>query len=207
MSDNFIEEIKEEIRNDQIQRIWRDYGHVIVGALVAIIIATVGYIIWHNHKVSALNEQTITYEQILAARAEGKEDTEALANLKDSGSKGYQLLSSMMTATDQSASQAAKDLADLSEDSSFRAFYHDLAGLQAVMRKFDQTNGKELLEDLSDFDTKSPTLQAQALELKGYAFMKLNDKQSAAGAFRAAIEHPNATPSLVIRARAMLEML
>lgn len=206
MSDNFIEEIKEEIRNEQIQRIWRDYGHVIIGMIVAIVISTVGYIVWYNYKTSQLNNQAIAFETQLDARASAQKETD-FTSLMESGSKGISLLSSYLAASEKSAFDASQDLKKLSEDASFKPFYRDLATLQSIMRKFNETNGRELLSELAAFDDSKSIVQAQAQELKGYAHLKLNDRQAALAAFQAVLTNQTATQSMTLRARAMIEML
>ena len=206
MSDNFIEEIKEEIRNEQIQRIWRDYGNVIIGTIIAIIVATALYIAWHSYQENQLNERTIAFETQLEKLNNSDQDLD-LEALKTNKSKGYELLGSFLVAGQKSSFEAASELQALSESARYKSFYKELAALQGIMRKFDDTNGRELLKDLEPLLEGKTIVRVSALELVGYAHMKLNNRDQALNAFKAVSEDPNAPQSMMIRARAMMEVL
>lgn len=219
MSDNFIDEIKEEIRQDQIQSIWRNYGSMIIGTIVAIVVATIAYLFWHNYQEKKLTEQTLRFESQLEIMNDATKSTEngsgasktSFQEATSDSSKGYQLLGQYLDAGQKTSLDAARELLELSKNTSFKPFYRDLAELQAIMRKFDDTNGNELLQDLSSFmntsDGKPSVLLALAFELQGYAHMKLGNAAKAAEAFRQVIENKQATPSMGVRAKAMLELL
>lgn len=209
MSDNFIEEIKEEVRNDQIQALWREYGNVIIGFIITIIIATIGYLLWHSHKEDQLVEQTLAYEKNIAFAADSTQKDQAdFSKLQANGTKGYQLLSSFQgAALVSSLADVKAELEKITENSSYNAFYRQLAQLQIVMKKFDSTNGKELLKDLEILVGTKSIVQAAALELAAFAHMKLNNGAAAKATFVQVAQHPNATQSMVVRARAMVEML
>jgi len=47
MSDlNFIREIDEEVRRDQMLKLWQRYGHYAIGLAVLIVLATAGWRGW-----------------------------------------------------------------------------------------------------------------------------------------------------------------
>ena len=66
------------MRNDQLLARWREYGNIIIGAILAIILATIGYLFWHSHQEKKLLEQTLIYEKNiqLSANKDNKDKEE-----------------------------------------------------------------------------------------------------------------------------------
>ncbi len=207
MSDDFMKEIKEDVRHDQLLAIWNDYGNVIIGAIIAIILATIGYLFWHNHQEEKLLEQTLAYEKNLDLEV-SKGEKPDYSSLIQEGSTGYKIMGIFEQARSAGTAQEASDLLkSLADNSSFEGFYRQLAELQLVMKKFDSTNGKVLLENLENLVSKESFVQSAAIELQGFAYLKLRNIKAALQAFSSVAQHPQAPQSMRIRARAMLEML
>lgn len=207
MSDDFIEEIKEDVRNDQLVAIWNEYGNVIIGSIIAIILATIAYLFWHDHQKEKLLEQTLAYEKNLNIEV-SKGQKPDYTSLIDGGSTGYKIMGIFEQARAASSAKETEDLlTSLAENSSFDGFYRQLAELQAIMGTFDSTNGKVLLESLENLVDKESPLQSAAIELQGFAHLKLNNIKMARQAFSSVAQHPQAPQSMRVRARAMLETL
>lgn len=62
---NLLQEIDDTLRAERMAQIWKDFGGLIVSASIAILLATVGWVIWKNHMESANMEST---SQMIAAR-------------------------------------------------------------------------------------------------------------------------------------------
>ena len=107
-------------------------------------------------------------------------------------------------ATSKESQDLLKSLAD---NSSVDGFYRQLADLQIVMKKFDSTNGVELLKDLEEMVAKESPIQAASLELQGFAHLKLRNFKAALQSFSAVAQHPQAPQSMRTRAFAMVETL
>ncbi len=207
MSDDLIEEIKEDIRNDQLVAFWNEYGNIVIGIIIAIVLMTVGYLFWHNHQQQKLLDQTLIYEKNLEHTDSKAEKPDYAALIKD-GSKGYQILGSFEQARLSSSTKEAEDLLkSMANNTSYDAFYRETAALQAIMRKFDSTNGAVLLEDLETLVNKASPLQAAALELQAFAYLKLRQTKKASEVFLSVAKHPQAPQSMRVRAQAMLETI
>lgn len=207
MSDDLIEEIKEDIRNDQLVAFWNEYGNIVIGVIIAIVLMTVGYLFWHNHQEQKLLDQTLIYEKNLELTDSKAEKPDYAPLIKD-GSKGYQILGSFEQARLSSSTKEAEDLLkSMANNTSYDAFYRETAALQAIMRKFDSTNGSVLLEDLETLVNKASPLQAAALELQAFAYLKLRQSKKASEVFLSVAKHPQAPQSMRVRAQAMLETI
>lgn len=203
MKDNFIEEIKEEVRNDQMMAIWREYGNIIIGVVVAILLATAGYVFWHGQQEKKLKNYTLQFEAAVKDA-----DLDALNTLQDGSTKGYEMLSGFTKASlEPNLDASLKDLDEIASAAKFGSFYRQAAELQRIMKKFDITNGAEILDDLKPLIETTSVIQSAAFELKGFAHMKLGQKKQAIESFIAVSEHPNATQSMRMRAAAMVEQL
>lgn len=207
MSDDLIEEIKEDIRNDQLVAFWNDYGNIIIGGVIAIILATIGSLLWNNHQEDKLLEQTLAYEKNLESDPLKGEKADYSSLIQD-GSVGYQILGSFEQARLASSTQEAEDLLKaMARNTSYDSFYRETAALQAIMRKFDSTNGTVLLEDLESLVNTTSPLQAAALELQAFAYLKLREVKKASQGFMSVVKHPQAPQSMRARAQAMIEMI
>ncbi|HBN21990.1 MAG TPA: hypothetical protein DD412_01980 [Holosporales bacterium] len=207
MSDDLIEEIKEDIRNDQLVAFWNEYGNIIIGAIIGIVLMTVGYLFWHSHQEQKLLDQTLVYEKNLELDPSKAEKADYSSLIKD-GSMGYQILGSFEQARLSSSTKEAEDLLkSMANNTSYDSFYRETAALQAIMRKFDSTNGAVLLEDLDPLVNKTSPLQAAALELQAFAYLKLRQTKKASEVFISVAKHPQAPQSMRVRAQAMLETI
>ena len=210
MSDDFIEEIKEEVRYDQLKAIWDEYGNYIIGIILTIFLASVGYVVWHSQKEQRVLEQTLKYEKALEAFA-GKDSPKDMSNLDDlikDGSLGYKVLSIFKKAGETtSESEIETILAEVTDDKSIDAFYRDLARLQIIMQKFDSNNAKMFLDELEILANSSSKVQTAALELQGFAYIKLSAFNRARESFDQILKSDRASQAMKVRARAMLETL
>ena len=207
MSDDLIKEIKEDIRNDQLVAFWNEYGNFVIGAIIGIVLMTVGYLFWHNHQEQKLLDQTLVYEKKLELDLSKGEKADYSSLIKE-GSMGYQILGSFEQARLTSSTKDAEDLLKtMANNTSYDSFYRETASLQAIMRKFDSTNGAVLLEDLEPLVNKTSPLQAAALELQAFAYLKLRQTKKASEVFLSVAKHPQAPQSMRVRAQAMLETI
>lgn len=208
MHNDFIKEIKEDVRNDQLLAIWRDYHKVIIGVIVGIFVATGIYLVMHHRHQKSILEQTKLYEQFIDLKSETQPKPDYTALIAD-GTDGYKILGAFEQARAalENQSQADDLLKGISDNKSLDVFYRQLAELQIIMKNFDGTNGQVLLENLEPLVSKESAIQAAALELKAFAQLKLNDRKGAIQTFTTVLQHPQAPKSLQARARAMLDTL
>ena len=204
-TDEFIDDVKKSVRQDQVIQAWKNYGNTIITVILTIILFTGGYLFWNSYQENKLNKQTLVFEAAL-------QDPQALGTLDqliDEGSQGYKILALFTQAKAELSTfeTAEKKLQTVQSSKAIEPFYRDVAALEAVMVKFDSTNAAVLLEELSDLAHRNGPLQPAALELKGFAHMKLKQGAAAAQAFSAVENHPAVPRAMKLRARAMQEIL
>src|SRR5213595_3323562 len=135
---DIFREIDEELRRDNLLKLWSRYGkYVIAVALLAVLIAG-GIVAWREHQASERRAQASRYASALALARDGKSADAAklFAVLAQEGG-GYSLLAAFENAElmakggDRQAAIAAYDR--LAASSSIDAEFRDLAALLSVM--------------------------------------------------------------------------
>lgn len=147
MSDIF-NEVDEEVRREQLKRLWDRYGTLIVAALVLFVLGIAG---WRGYEWWAARKAAETgaaFEAAITLSEQGKtaDAQAAFAQIAKDGNAGYRALArfreiSELAATDPKAAISAYDA--LSTDSSVGPVLRDLAalragGLQVDIAPYDQ---------------------------------------------------------------------
>mgnify|MGYP002782253090 FL=1 len=69
-----IEEIKEDVRLDQLINFWKKYSNFIIGGLLTIILATIGYVVWGHVNHQKNQKYAAVYEEALRTSDKGESD-------------------------------------------------------------------------------------------------------------------------------------
>jgi len=142
-----IREIDEELRQDQVQKVWKRYGRIILGGAALCVAAVAGYQFWHEQDLKArraLSERFVQAQQQAAAG----ETAAAEAAFRELAAKdgGYGLLARFqLAAVDARAGKtdaALEAYKAIIADGAVPALYKDLASLLSA--------GLEINRDGSD---------------------------------------------------------
>lgn len=182
MSDasDVFREVDEEVRREQLKKLWERYGHFAV-ALAVVIVAAVaawrGYSWWEAKKAA---ESGAAFEAAISLSEAGKhaEAEAAFAKLAQDGTSGYRSLARVRAAaelaqTDPKAAVAAFEA--ISNDASADQTLRDLAALRAGGLLLDAANygeAQRLLEPLTGPDR---TFRHTARELLAVAAWRQGD--------------------------------
>src|SRR5690348_4257271 len=94
-NDEFIREVDEEYRRDQITQIWQRYNGIIIAVVVLIVAGVGGWRFWQHRQLTLAQEAAVRYEEALRLSSDdkGQEAQGALENVvkQDSGT-GYAML-------------------------------------------------------------------------------------------------------------------
>ncbi|HWB47572.1 MAG TPA: tetratricopeptide repeat protein, partial [Stellaceae bacterium] len=86
MSDIF-REIDEELRRDNLLKLWRQYGKYVIAVVVAALLIAGAVVAWRNHQLSLRQAQSVRYEAALSLLRQGK-DAEAAKIFATVGDEG-----------------------------------------------------------------------------------------------------------------------
>ncbi|MYZ48431.1 tetratricopeptide repeat protein [Propylenella binzhouense] len=138
-SDQFIREVDEELRRDQIKAIWDRFGVLIIGVCVAVVLVTAGYrgwLWWQQRQATAAGDR---FMAALQAADSGKRDEaeRLLSGLAADGYGGYDFLARLALAGEKAkAGETADAVADydgIAGDGNVPGDLRDLARLRAAL--------------------------------------------------------------------------
>lgn len=156
MSDtDFIREVDEELRDEQIKNMWDRFGPLVIGAALLIVLATAANKGWDYWKTSQAAKSGDAFISAIALSESGKqaEALAALEALQSAGSGGYPLLAQMRIAAETAAS-GDKDAAiglfsAIASDAGQPQNIQDLARVRAATLMLDQGKADEVILQLT----------------------------------------------------------
>lgn len=176
--DTIFREIDEEMRREQILKLWKDYGTYFVVAAAALILGVGGYQIYLHQQQVAIETSGASYDAAAQMIASGKADeaTAALDKIAKDGPAGYAALSQLrLAAAAAKAGKTAEAVAAYDAFAKARTadpIFTDFARLQAAALRLDQADWTEMQNWLIDLTDNSNTWRYSARELMGLAALK-----------------------------------
>ena len=165
MADIF-QEVDEEVRREQLKKLWDRYGNLLVAACVLVVVgvgAWRGYEYWQAKKAG---ETGLAFEQAVTLAEAGKhqEAEAAFAKIATDGTAGYRVIARLREAselaqTDKKAAVSAYDA--LAADKSAGQVIQDLAAVRAGLLLVDDTPYSEMQSAAGAVDGGGPDLSPQ----------------------------------------------
>ena len=211
MSDIF-REIDEELRRENLLKLWSRYGKYVIGVVVLVLVVAGGIAAWRSHEASERRAQSGRYSAALALVREGKtaDASRLFATLAQEGG-GYGLLASFAEAElvakngDRKAAIAAYDR--LSASSGIDREFRDLAVLLSVTHGLPDDDAKVAIERLQRLTENGNPWRASALELTAAAKLKAGDRNGALEIYKSLADDLSAPQRLRARAAEMAAAL
>ena len=211
MSDIF-REIDEELRRDNLLKLWRQYSRYIIAVVVLALLIAGGIAAWRKHELAQRQAQSLRYQAALSLLGEGK-DAEAakiFASVADQGG-GYGQLATFeaadLTAKAGQRKEAAADYDKLAGTSSLDPELRDAATLLAVMNGFSDADPKTVIDRLKPLTESGNSWRFTALELTAAARLKSGDKAGALAIYKQLADDLTAPEGVRARAAEMAAVL
>jgi len=212
-NDSFLREVNEEIRREQLKKLWERFGIFIVAGVVLLFVG-VGAYQWNKARQADLERKAgASFEAAsrLAAESKPQEAMQAFAAIAKDGPPGYRALASLRIAAEQAkAGRTADALAayeKLSNDPSIDEIMRDFATLQAAVLRLDQADWTEMKNRLTPLVDVTRPWHVQAREVLGLAAMKAGQAEEATKLFEQNLGDRAATTGSSRRAQEMLAVL
>jgi hypothetical protein len=180
-NDEFIREVDEEYRREQLAQIWTRYSGVIVGVAILVVASVGGWRYWEHRQEAQAQTAAARYEEAirLARSEESSEEAEkTLADIAKDAPSGYQLLARFRLAGElgqKNAEDGAKAFEALAADGSVPANWQDLARLRAAMLRINGDNPAAVRPALERLATPTGPWRHTARELLGLSGLKAGD--------------------------------
>ncbi len=198
MSDSFIREVDEDLRQKQLNDLWKKYGKFVIGIAIGIVIIVAGRGIYNYVVESRYNDQAMAFSQALTLS--GGEQTSALDQVISSDVDGYEIIATFkkaelaLEAGDKLAAVAAYD--NFIANSDVPIVYKHMANIQASILELDTAPSDQIRGRLTLILDEQSTFRYLALELLALSELK-NDDKSAAKTRLEALASDEETPASV----------
>lgn len=181
--DQFIREVDEEYRREQIAQIWRRFGALIVAVAVLVVAGVAGWRYWEHAETQRSEAAASRFDTALTLSRDGKtEDAEKdLTILAADAPSGYRLLARFRLAAEtgkRDAADGAKAFDALAADASVDGTMQDLARLRAAILRLDG-DATAAGRELERIGTPTNPWRHTAREMLGLAALKRGDSDAA----------------------------
>jgi len=192
---DIFNEVDEEVRREQLKKLWERYGNLIIAAAVMVVLAVAawrGYDYWQARQ-AAVAGSAFDAATVLADQGKHDEAEAAFTKLAADGTAGYRLLARLRSAEelgehDPKAAVTAYDA--IAADNASQPLLGNLASIRAAL----------LLVDTASFDEMTRRLEPLAQPMGGRSEERPGSAQRVAGAHGRA-HHAPPRDRQVIRAR------
>ncbi len=207
--DPLFREVEEELRREQIEKLWEKYGLYLIGAAIAIVLA-VGGVKWYQaRQLAAAQAAGARYEEALRLFSEGKneEALKAFESLASGGARGYAILSKLQLAA--AKAKAGKTAEAVSEFESLGSgasdpLLGDFARLQAAALRLGEADFTEMQNRLKPLVAEGNPWRASARELLAAAAIKAGRTDEARALLEQVLADRTTPPGLAERVRNMM---
>jgi hypothetical protein len=207
-----FDEVDEDVRRDQLKKLWEQYSiYIIAGALL--IIASVGG--WRGYQyleAKKAAEAGAAFEKAVELSEQNKhaEAETAFNDLATKAPSGYRALARLRAAAEAASRDpqaAAKLYDDISADRSVGAAERDLAKVRAAGLLLESTTYPNMLQRLEPATTPGSTFRHTARELLALSAWRANDTTAARQWLDQLANDGETPPSIRSRAEALQALL
>ena len=211
MSELF-DEVDEEVRRDQLKKLWDQYSIYIIAGALLIIVGVGGWRGYQYLEAQKAAEAGAAFDKAVELSDANKHaEAEAAFNkLAAKAPSGYRVLARMRAAGEVASRDpqaAAKMFDDIAADRSVGAEQQNLAKVRAAEMLLDTASYPDMLARLEPFTTPEATYRHTARELLALSAWRANDMAAARKWLDLIGNDGETPPSMRSRAEAMQALL
>jgi hypothetical protein len=206
-NDPLLRELGEEMRREQVQKLWEQYGTYIIGVAVLVVALVGGFKAWESHQKSVAEASGAQYEAAAELASTGKVDAaqRAFDDIATSGPAGYAALAELTLAGSHlKAGRRTEALAvfeKLANGGTSDPLLSSYAALQAAALRLSEADFAEMQDRLAPLAADGAPWRYNARELIGMAALKAGKLSEARAAFAPLLTDPNVPDSMLERVR------
>lgn len=211
-SELLIQEVDEDLRHEQYEKLWKQYGHWVLICALAVVLIVAGYQGWQGWDKSRSEKEAIALQsaRTLAAQGKTQEASEAFAKLAADGHGGTAVEAQMSRAhLLQQAGDPAGALSayELLAKSSAPAIYRDLAVIKAAFLAMDGGDASAYEPRLAEIAAPANPWHAMATEGLAMEALKKGDMAKASDLYKKLSDDATTPEAMRGRATEMLAAL
>ena len=205
MSDIF-QEIDEELRRENLAKLWQRYGKYVIALAVVVVLATAAAAGWREYRSRQQQAEGARYTLALDLARQGKDKdaAEVFGELTRHGGAGRALLARFEAASLEVKSGDVNDAIAqyhaLATDPSIDPLYRNLATLLWAQYQLKDGDPKGVIEALAPLTGLENPWHPSALELTALAQLKAGKKEEALAIYQRLAGDPGAPRGLRARA-------
>jgi hypothetical protein len=179
LSDIF-REVDEEVRREQLKKLWERYGILIIAACILIVAAAGGWRAYEWWEAKKAAEWGTVFQNAAALAAEGKnkEAEDAFARIAADGTGSYRILAKLREAGEAARRDPAAAVTiydQVAGDSSADPLLRELATVRGGMLLVDSAPYSEILQRLEPLTAADRTFRHSARAALALAAWRAND--------------------------------
>ncbi len=211
MSDDALfREVDEEVRQEQLKKLWDRHGNLLVALCVAIVLAVAGFKGWQAWQTKQAEAAGQSY--FAMTKLAGKQQfDEALKLIPTIGQAGYAHLAKLREAgillAQGKDDEAVKLFDAIAADTSYDAALRDLARIRAGYALADTAKPAELATRVAGFDVEGNPWRHAAREIEANAAWKAKDYAAADKLVKTILLDPETPQGLRQRATILSDLL
>lgn len=207
-ADSFIREVSEEVQRDRMFGLWKRYGPFVIGAIVAIVVATAGLQWIESRRAEAAREAGGRLLDALEADAPAARAEALLVDaeiLDDGPARAARLAAAASLAEAGETAEAADLYAEIAETGgdAFAAF----ADLRAILLRARTDGASATIPRLSPIAESDGPFRLMAREARASALVAAGDAAAARADIEAVLADPEATEQMRLRLRELAATL
>ena len=213
--DALMREINEELREEQMHKLWKRYGGFIIGIALSVVVVVAGYQGWKTYTTSVrMSESEILYSAEMAARnGDTDQALSELGKLGAEGKSGYQVLAQFQQAAllsnkgdNKLAALIYQEIAEnTSNDGDVRGLALVLGALQEI--KVAGENRDELKKRLNAANSDNNPWRYSVREILALLEIESGNNENAKNIFASLGNDSQAPDGIRSRARKLLAVL
>ena len=217
-ADHFVDSIEEEIRDENLQKMWKKYGKLFIYTVSAILIGTATYNMWQRQDLS--EREAIASKFILVQNAiMSGNSTTALAELRglaNASKKDYATLAKFEYAAilrEKEQPDALIEYKSVYEDKKVNEIIRDLAYIFYVSSAIDLMSTKDIANNIDGFIEKlrdehiNKHWNLLAKETLAFCYIKKGDKKMAKETLEALAKTTGISAGMAERAKILLNSM
>jgi hypothetical protein len=207
-----IQEVDEELRHEQYQKLWKRYGNWAIAGAIAVVLAVAGYQGWQTWQSKLRQREAAQFDAAARLVADGKtqDAIQAMGVLEDSSRTGYALAAGMARASmlaDGGDVAGALATYEKVASSSAPRQYRDLAVIKAALLALDAGDPASYEQRITDMTTAGNAWHYSATEILAMMAQKKGDTKRAIDLYKQIADDSQAPRNMRARATEMLAAL
>ena len=211
--DNLFKEIDEDLRQQKYENLWKKYGKIIIGTLVALVLGVASVKGWEAYSLNLKTTDSNLLSSALKSidREETEDAVAVLNNLIKSGTTGYSILAQFNRAAILVKKGEKKKAIDyylkIAADTRIEKVLRDMALIKSAYLGLEYGDSTVFQQKLPKLINTNNTWRHSAKELSALFAQRLDNKIKANQLYKELADDPTAPTSMRSRAAEMAIIL